>query len=95
MKIEKLSDGEYENISDNRGGRCPRCSKINYYCECETIILRKLPDNPMPELEIGDWYRATSGGVLKWAGDQWDQAKRDNGLINEIRKQNGVVWRRR
>lgn len=56
--------------------------------------LSKVKPNPMPEPEEGDWYHVDSKNVVVWRNDTIDCLNRTNGIITEIRKADGTVWRR-
>lgn len=67
-------------------------------CDRKYGILIKKESNPMPELEVGDWYilGSPSEGYrpLRWRGDCFDREWESLGRIVEIRKKDGTVWRR-
>lgn len=52
------------------------------------------PINPMPELEVGDWFQSNSMGINVWINSPMGIAELELGRITEIRKANGVTWRK-
>lgn len=62
----------------------------NYFIEYGSLTEVK-EINPMPELEIGDWYKTEMEFLCVWRNDSQYVEK---GLILEIRKANGTVWRK-
>jgi len=92
MKSIKLTDGKIMYLPDGWG----------FYNAGEVqpgdmlIGFRKLPDpNPMPELEVGDWYtHKCITCICRWDEHRIDKERLNDGGILEIRKPNGQVWKR-
>lgn len=55
-----------------------------------------IPINPIPELEVGDWYLLSNGRLFEYEADAGDidiELLRTR-VIQEIRKANGTVWKK-
>lgn len=53
---------------------------VDYGC------LYPVKNNPMPELEVGDWYQVTSGNIFEWCQDASDLEFFRRNDIQQVRK---------
>ena len=80
MKLKDEQGNEFE--FREQGGTT--IARFGYLC----------PSNPMPKLEVGDWYQLSNGSLFKYEADAGDIELLRTRVIQEIRKANGTVWKK-